>query len=337
MLQVLSRLYFKTGDKAYLDQVLAIADFYFLDMLPTTNDLPADRWDVKTQRPLNTRFVLSDHGNEIVGGLSEAFVLAMHARPDKAAQYKPAFIRMIDRLLAVGRTADGVWHHDIDIVTGIPIASRHAHCWGYMFNGVYTAYMATGEPRFREAVERAINTVATKPDYLFDETPPVKWWSADSYSDAIESALVLMNRVPNPALPAQIDIATDEDARRRPPRRHRRGLARRRQHHSHGVDVRDVEDAGRAARAVGPARAPRCRPRRRHGPHERDRGDVHGPARCAWTTRVTATTCTCRSTTRGSTSGRSGSPSSTTGATRCASAMRPRSCASAPNSCRASR
>ena len=208
MLQVLSRLYFKTGDKAYLDQVLAIADFYFLDMLPTTSDLPADRWDVKTQKPLNTRFVLSDHGNEIVGGLSEAFVLAMHARPDKAAQYRPAFIRMIDRLLAVGRTPDGVWHHDIDIVTGKPIAGRHAHCWGYMFNGVYTAYMATGEPRFREAVERALATVTRTPTYLFDETPPVAWWSADSYSDAIESALVLMNRLPTPGLPEQIDIAT---------------------------------------------------------------------------------------------------------------------------------
>ncbi len=208
MLQVLSRLYFKTGNGAYLEQVLAIADFYFLDMLPTTNYLPVDRWDVATQKPLTTRFVLSDHGNEIVGGLSEAFVLATHARPDKAAQYRPAFVRMIDRLLEVGRTADGVWHHDIDIVTGAPIAGRHAHCWGYMFNGVYTAYLTTGEPRFREAVERALDTVTRKPTYLFDEQPPVAWWSADSYSDAIESALVLLNRVPHAGLPEQIDIAT---------------------------------------------------------------------------------------------------------------------------------
>lgn len=207
MLQVLSRLYFKTGNKAYLDQVLAIADFYFLDMLPTTNYLPVDRWEVATQKPLNTRFVLSDHGNEIVGGLSEAFVLATHARPEKSEQYRPAFVRMIDRLLTVGRTADGVWHHDIDIVTGKPIAGRHAHCWGYMFNGVYTAYMTTGEARFRDAVRQGIDTVARTPTYLFDETPPVAWWSADSYSDAIESALVLHNREPHPELPAQIDAA----------------------------------------------------------------------------------------------------------------------------------
>ena len=77
-----------------------------------------------------------------------------------------------------------------------------------MFNGVYTAYMTTGEPRFREAVAQAIDTVARKPTYLFDENPPVAWWSADSYSDAIESALVLLNRIPHDDLPAQIDVAT---------------------------------------------------------------------------------------------------------------------------------
>ncbi|WP_239489726.1 hypothetical protein [Luteitalea sp. TBR-22] len=208
MLQVLSRLYHRTGDRAYLEQVLAIADFYFLDMLPTTGGLPADRWDVAARKPLTTRFVLSDHGNEIVGGLAEAFVLASHVRPDKAAQYRPAFVGMIDRLLAVGLNGDGLWHHDIDIVTGRPIEPRHAHCWGYMFNAVYTAYMVTGEPRFRAAVERALATVTRTPDYLFDETPPVAWWSADSYSDAIESALVLMNRLPHPGLAAQVDAAT---------------------------------------------------------------------------------------------------------------------------------
>lgn len=209
MLQVLTRLYFRTGERAYLDQVLAIADFYFLDMLPTTNHLPADRWDVATKTPLTTRFVLSDHGNEIVGGLSEAFVLATHVRPDKADQYRPAFMRMIDKLLEVGRTPDGVWHHDIDIVTGKPLANRPAHCWGYMFNGVYTAYLTTGETRYRDAVVRAMETVSRTPAYLFSDTPPVAWWRANSYSDAIESALVLLNREPNAALPQRIDDAVD--------------------------------------------------------------------------------------------------------------------------------
>lgn len=213
MLQVLSRLYWKTGDDVLLKQIVAIADFYFLEMLPMTNHLPAHRWDVAGRKPLDTHFVLSDHGNEIVGGLSEAYLLVCHKRPDKAAQYRPAFIRMIDQLLRFGRNADGVWHHAIDLATGQPLEdkagySRHAHCWGYMFTGVYAAFLATGETRFRDAVVRGVAAVARNPKYLFDENPPVPQWRANAYSDAIESALVLLNRVPHAELERQIDIAT---------------------------------------------------------------------------------------------------------------------------------
>lgn len=216
MLQVLCRLYWKTGDDSYLRQVQAIADFYFLEMLPVTNYLPAHRWDVANAKPVETRFVLSDHGNEIVGGLSEAYLLVKHKRPERAEQYRPAFMRMIDQLLKHGRNADGVWHHVIDLMTGEPLQDRvgptgmfrHAHCWGYMFTGVYTAYMATGEARYRDAVAQALDAVARKPTYLFDEHPPVKTWRANAYSDAIESALVLLNRIPHAELAKQIDIAT---------------------------------------------------------------------------------------------------------------------------------
>ena len=216
MLQVLCRLYWKTGDDRYLGQILAIADFYFLEMLPSTNYLPAHRWDVGKAKPVDNRFVLSDHGNEIVGGLSEACLLVKHKRPDRAEQYRAAFTRMIDRLLQHGRNADGMWHHAIDLTTGEPLKDRpgatgifrHAHCWGYMFTGVYTAYLVTGESRYRDAVAQALDAIARKPAYLFDENPPVKSWRANAYSDAIESALVLMNRVPHAGVARQIDIAT---------------------------------------------------------------------------------------------------------------------------------
>ncbi|MDO8540615.1 MAG: hypothetical protein Q7S40_09295 [Opitutaceae bacterium] len=210
MLQVLSRLYWKTGDENYLNTVIAIADFYLLDMLPKTQFVPVDRWDFAGQKPVALRFRLSDHGNEIVGGLSEAFVLASHQRPDKAAQYRPAFVSMMDQLLKLGRNADGVWHDEIDIGTGASLTKRHAHCWGYMFNGVYTAYMATGETRFRAAVEHAIQSVAERPRYLFDESPPIASWKANAYSDSIESALVLLNRIPHAGLAREIDPAVEK-------------------------------------------------------------------------------------------------------------------------------
>lgn len=207
MLQVLSRLGWKTGEPGLLEQAFAIADFYFLDMLPKTNYIPADLWDVeagKAQRPI---FVLSDHGNEIVGGLSEIYWLALHRRPEKARQYREAFTRMIDRLLEKGRNPDGVWVSRLNVETGEVTDARHAHCWGYMFNAVYTAFLATGDEKYRQAVERAIEAVTRKPEYLFDEEGGGRGWGANAYSDSIEGALVLLNRLPNAETAAAVDAA----------------------------------------------------------------------------------------------------------------------------------
>lgn len=207
MLQALSRLYWKTADEEYLNQAIAIADFYFLDMLPDTGYLPADLWDVENRKPLRPVFVFSDHGNEIVGGLSEIYFLLLHKRPEKAKQYREAFARMIDRLLEVGRNADGVWVSRVDLETGKVIDGRHAHCWGYLFNAVYTAYLATGEEKYKKAVERAMEGVTRQPQYLFDEAGAGRGWGANAYSDSIEGALVLLNRLPNPATEQAVDAA----------------------------------------------------------------------------------------------------------------------------------
>ncbi|MCP5113868.1 MAG: hypothetical protein GY953_23800 [bacterium] len=207
MLQVLSRLAWRTGKAEFLNQALAIADFYLLDMLPATNYIPADEWDFTTRKPRRTVFVLSDHGNEIVGGLSEAYLLALAKRPDKARRYREPFTRMIDRLLELGRNQDGVWVSRLDLASGEVVDPRHAHCWGYMFNAVYTAWMVTGEEKYKQAVERAFEGVIQNPNYLFDETGAGRNWGANAYSDSIEGALVLMNRLPSERLAAAVDDA----------------------------------------------------------------------------------------------------------------------------------
>lgn len=207
MLQVLSRLAWRTGKDEFLNQALAIADFYLLDMLPVTDYIPADEWDFSARKPVRTIFVLSDHGNEIAGGLSEAYLLALAKRPEKARQYREPFTRMIDRLLALGRNADGVWVSRLDSASGEVVDGRHAHCWGYLFNSVYAAWLATGDEKYKQAVERAFEGVTRKPDYLFDETGAGRNWGADAYSDSIEGALVLMNRIPNEKLAAAVDEA----------------------------------------------------------------------------------------------------------------------------------
>jgi hypothetical protein len=198
MLQVLSRLAWKTGDGRWLEAALAMGDFYLLDVLPRTGYLPPHLWDFRTQRPASAVFVFSDHGNEIVGGLSELFLLVKERRPDKARQYREPFLRMLDRLLEKGRNPDGLWVSRLKIPGGEVTDWRHAHCWGYVFNAVYTAYLATGEARYRQATEKALEAVGHQPHYLFDDGGHGRGWGANAYSDSIEGALVLLQRIPRP-------------------------------------------------------------------------------------------------------------------------------------------
>jgi len=208
LLQVLSRLYSKTGNDEFLQGLLGIADFYLLEMLPKTGYLPVDRWDFAKQAPVAPRFRMSDHGNEIVGGLAEAVAVAAFARPDKAAEYRPAFFRMIDRLLEVGRNEDGVFQHMLDTATGKLVVARPVACWGYMYNAVYAAYQLGGGEKYRDAVAQALRVLADKPQYLYNEKPPVDHWRSNAYSDAVESVLVILNRLPDPRVAGQVDAAT---------------------------------------------------------------------------------------------------------------------------------
>lgn len=206
MLQVLSRLYWKTSDEKFLNQAIAIADAYFLDILPATNYIPPDLWDMGKGKPLGSTFRLSDHGNEIVGGLAEIYFLLVHKRPRKAKQYREAFLGMIDQLLEAGRNTDGVWFTSLDL-EGNVVDKRPVHCWGYLYNAVYTTYLLTGEEKYKKAVEDAIEGVARNPHYLFDETGGGRGWGANAYSDSIEGALVLLNRLPNPTAQHAVDVA----------------------------------------------------------------------------------------------------------------------------------
>ncbi len=91
MLQALSRLCWRTSDPDYLRQLEAIAAAYLLDILPKTGYLPPDEWDFKRDTPVRPYFHLSDHGNEIIGGLAEACFLALRRDLPQREQWRAAF------------------------------------------------------------------------------------------------------------------------------------------------------------------------------------------------------------------------------------------------------
>ncbi|MBW7996879.1 MAG: hypothetical protein FVQ81_10010 [Candidatus Glassbacteria bacterium] len=205
-LQVLSRLAWRTNDPWYVESALKIADFYFKQVIPGSGGLPADEWDIGSGRPARDEFHFNDHGNEIAGGLSELVLYLVENDHPRADEFVRPLASLIDRLLEVGLNADGVWIMSANL-DGTPKDSLHAHCWGYLFNAVYTTYLITGDERYLAAVQRALEAVTGKPAYLDDPDGGGRDWGSNAYSDAIESAIVLLNRLPDERTEAVMDAA----------------------------------------------------------------------------------------------------------------------------------
>lgn len=186
MLQVLSRLAFMTNDPRYLRWAERIGDAYCFEVLPRCNYLPAHRWDFNKHQPITDVLSLSDHGNEIIGGLAELFVATRYLDPVKAQAYEEPLQRMFDRLLKVARNEDGLWFARLKASTGEVISKSTPDTWGYALSGVYTFGLLTGARKYMDAARRALEHINKERYY--------EWGGADAYADSIEGALLLLNR-----------------------------------------------------------------------------------------------------------------------------------------------
>lgn len=176
LLQVTSRLYWLTGEEDYARWAFRLAD------------------QALVHRPLLDRdlLVLRDHGSEIIGGLSEASLVAFYEDSRRWADYRPRLRAVLDRVLEVGRNLDGLVYNSINPKTGQAVNKGLADTWGYVFNAYMTMALIDPESgRYREAAARALAAIAKYPDYDWESG------SADGYADAIESAINLINRIPD--------------------------------------------------------------------------------------------------------------------------------------------
>jgi hypothetical protein len=176
MLQVLSRIYWMTGDEKYLQWAVRLGDYYLLDKHHPTRD--------------ETKLRLRDHGCEIVSGLCELYATVHFAMPQKKQAYQKPIHEMLDRILEVGRNSDGLFYNTINPQTG-EHSEGIADTWGYTFNGFYTVYLIDKTQAYRRAVVRALGA-------LNENYRNYDWenGSADGFADSIESALNLYNRQP---------------------------------------------------------------------------------------------------------------------------------------------
>ncbi len=179
-LQALSRIYWITGDRKYLDYAIRLGDYYLLGNRHPTRDLASLR--------------LRDHGCEIVSGLVELYVAVHFAMPEKKKQYQKPIHEMLDRILEVGRNEHGLLYDAIDPKAGKPIGKAIADTWGYNLNAHYAVHLLDNRPAYRDAVLKALSC-------LNEHYRNYKWEgddrdSADGHADSIESALNLYNREP---------------------------------------------------------------------------------------------------------------------------------------------
>lgn len=174
MLQVDSRLYWITGEDQYRQWAFRLADHYFLH----ENLLEAERLQ------------LDDHSCEVIGGLSEAYVIAAKTDPERWKRYRPAMHAILDRILEYGRNADGLLYHTIDPRTGKVLRDELTDNWGYNYNAFLTVAEIDGAARYREAVARVLNNLHKYREY------PWEGGGADGYADSIEGAINLLNRIP---------------------------------------------------------------------------------------------------------------------------------------------
>jgi hypothetical protein len=188
MLQSLSRIYWTTGDKKYLEWAERIGDYYLLG-----NNHPTSNFKVLRLR---------DHGCEVVSGLCELYATTSFADPPKKELYQAPLYKMLDRILEVGRNKDGLFYNSIDPVKGVPVDSAIADNFGYDLNGYYTVYLIDKIEKYREPVLKALGILNEKyKNYAWEGT------SADGYADAIEGTLNLEAREP---VPSAIDWINSE-------------------------------------------------------------------------------------------------------------------------------
>ena len=175
LLQTLSRVYWMTGDKKFLDWAVEIGDHFLL----------GDGYPLRGFKYLKLR----DHGCELVAGLCELYVTLHFADKEKKAVYKEPLYGLLDYILRHGRNEDGLFYNAINPQTAEILDEMLADTWGYTLNGYYDVHLVDTVARYRNAVSAIFESLDRYHNFNWENN------GADGYADAIEGALNLYNRL----------------------------------------------------------------------------------------------------------------------------------------------
>lgn len=177
LLQILSRIYWMTGDQKFLDWAIQIGDYFLL----------GEGYPLASKEYLKLR----DHGCEVVSGLCELYVTLHFTDKEKKKVYQQPLYKLLDYILEHGRNDDGLFYNVIDPRTGEIINKALADTWGYTLNGYYSVYMVDSVEAYKNAVVRIFENLDKYHNYDWENN------GADGYADAVEGAINLYNRIPD--------------------------------------------------------------------------------------------------------------------------------------------
>jgi len=186
MLQVLSRLYWMTGEERYLEMAERIAEAYLFEILPNSQYLPPTAWDFEAGQPLGGEIRFRDHGSEIVPGLVELYLLERELDRPQAERYREPLRLMLEAVLANGRAQDGLWYSVVDLETGQPVDPGVVDTWGYILNAYQTFDLVEGTDTYAAEIEAVMRAVTAYRSF------PWEGQLQDGYADTIESMLYLL-------------------------------------------------------------------------------------------------------------------------------------------------
>ncbi len=188
LLQAGSRLYWFTGGRKYLDWTLRLGDYFLLGTNHPTRNLKQLR--------------LIDHGCEVVNGLTELYVAASQAVPEKKKVYQQPMHEMFDCILEKGRNEDGLLYTWFNPQTG-EHSQDLCDTWGYDLDGFYTMWLVDKTATYRDAVRKALANLKGK-------FVGACWAdkSADGFADSIEGAINLVNRESSDSAAEWVDSQT---------------------------------------------------------------------------------------------------------------------------------
>lgn len=177
LMQSMSRLYWITKDPWYKERCFDLANYFLFD------------------EPLVQRssLRLKDHGCEIIGGLSEVYVIAAQEDPPLHSRYRPAIHTLLDAILDKGTNELGMMPEGFNPQTGEWLGSGPNDNWGYVYNAFLTVAEVDNIEKYRGAVRHALTNIHKHLGVSWDGG------SADGYADSVEGALNLLNRLPVPS------------------------------------------------------------------------------------------------------------------------------------------